>query len=215
MSSGGGGGGCTIPGSRVPPGGRCRSCGKLFFSKNKERARASCQCWAEWRTGGPAPDSPGEQPGDRCSSCGKLYITTTTGNGCRCNGEPLRYDDGSICFTTEDRCPQCGKLIVSDAHRTFLFWNTPYNLYVGKACGEVFEEWHPSPETAEIEGPRRTAYWIHGKPMVMVFEGPDEGMWTACSDYRVNRDGETYSQWVCQRYNYDPCDEDYMREISS
>ena len=101
-------------------------------------------------------------------------------------------------------------------YKPFLFWNTPYDLYVGKACGEVSQEWHPSPEVAEIEGPQRTAYWLHGEPMVMVFEGPDEGMWTACSDYKIARDGKTYSQWVCRRHGpADPCDQNFMKEISS
>lgn len=115
-----------------------------------------------------------------------------------------------------DMCPSCGSLVASDVHRLFTFYRSPADI-----AAEKFEEWRPSdPALTPIpgdQGPGRVAYqWADGSPVVQVHEGDDSGLWTPCYSYTVTLDGLPFSRWVCRRSHVsEPCDEDYMLEIST
>lgn len=112
--------------------------------------------------------------------------------------------------------------------RVFRFWRSPEDLRDNVNPQPTFPpgtEWRPCSEEREIpgdDGPNRVAYWLHGDPVVMVYEGPDEGMWIMDSALRFTYWTEDRSiatsiwLWSCKRlWAKDPCDEEYMREISS
>lgn len=147
-------------------------------------------------------------------------------------------------FQGEDRCGNCDALILSNQHRQFIFYCSPADIAAAHhavmpiplAAGEddvPFEElflpvegassgqeWRPAPHGEGIkipgdDGPSRVAYILNGNPMVQVHEGDDAGMWPACFAYTVTRDGLPYSIWVCRRDVDEPCDEDFMKSIST
>jgi len=113
-----------------------------------------------------------------------------------------------------DLCP-CGSMVASDAHRQFTFYRSAADI-----AAVYHEEWRPCPERKEIpgeQGPSRVAYqWEDGTPVVQVHEGDDAGLWTACYSYTITLDGLPFCTWVCRRNHVtNPCDEDFMRGISS
>lgn len=122
-------------------------------------------------------------------------------------------------FGSKNRCPTCGALILSDAHRLFIFYRSPADIQHATVMGGTPAEWRPSAEETPIPGdygPARVAYWHNEAPTVQVHEGDDDGMWTPCSSYTVTREGLPYSMWMCRRDHVsDPCDEEYLRSISS
>lgn len=127
------------------------------------------------------------------------------------NKEPVFKDD--------DRCPSCGALILSDAHRLFIFYRSPADIQHAPVMGGTPAEWRPSAEETPIpgdRGPNRVAYWHNGAATVQVHEGDDDGMWVPCSSYTVTRDGLPYTMWMCRRDHVsNPCDAEYLRSISS
>lgn len=133
-------------------------------------------------------------------------------------GRPFTYSAEPL-FKEEDRCPACGALILSDAHRLFIFYHSPADIENARVMGGTPAEWRPSAEETPIPGdygPARVAYWHNEAPTVQVHEGDDDGMWTPCSSYTVTREGLPYSMWMCRRDHVsDPCDEEYLRSISS
>jgi hypothetical protein len=122
-------------------------------------------------------------------------------------------------FNGDDLCWECGVPFNADAHRSFVFYNDPESIEHYRVTAGGPSEWRPSPEEPPIpgdRGPARVAFWIHGGPLVQVHEGPDAGRWVPCTTYTVTREGLPYSMWVCRRLHVkDPCDSDYMKEISS
>jgi len=131
---------------------------------------------------------------------------------------PIYSDDGHILFSGDDRCPSCGALILGDAHRSFIFFHSPADIEYAEIMGGVPAEWRPGPEP-DIPGdggPNRVGYWLNGGPTVQVHDGPDHGQWAPCSSYTVTRDGMPFSMWLCRRDHVEnPCDEDFMKEIST
>ncbi len=126
---------------------------------------------------------------------------------------------GEPVFKEEDRCPSCGALILSDAHRLFIFYRSPADIEHAPVMGGTPAEWRPSAEEIPIpgdRGPNRVAYWHNGGPTVQVHEGDDDGMWVPCSSYTVTREGLPYCMWLCRRDHVsNPCDAEYLRSISS
>ena len=118
-----------------------------------------------------------------------------------------------------DWCSDCRKSVFSDAHRLFIFWSHPQDLYIPDDDNFGGEEWRPSQERPNIpgdDGPNRVAYWRNGKPTVQVHEGPDAGQWDVCSIYVEAREGLPYCMWVCKQQGPEnPCDSDFMKEIST
>jgi hypothetical protein len=126
-----------------------------------------------------------------------------------------------------DMCP-CGSMVASDAHRLFIFYQSPADILAGHGMTSASpdqpwpgQEWRPSPDAPPIpgdRGPARVAYVFPGTsdPAVQVHEGDDEGLWTPCYSYTVTREGMPFSMWVCRRSHVtDPCDEEFMKDISS
>jgi len=101
----------------------------------------------------------------------------------------------------------------------FIFWHQPQDLYLPDDDNFGGEEWRPSQERPDIpgdDGPNRVAYWLNGKPTVQVHEGPDAGQWDVCSVYVEAREGLPFCMWVCKQQGPEnPCDTDFMREIST
>ena len=118
-----------------------------------------------------------------------------------------------------DLCGDCGVPYSADAHRYFIFYCSPADIEHAPTTGGVPSEWRPSPDTPDIlgdTGPNRVAYWYENAPVVQVHDGDDHGFWVPCCSYTVTRDALPYSMWICRRSHVgDPCDEDYMRSISS
>ncbi len=135
------------------------------------------------------------------------------------NTGPIESPGGELLFSGDARCPSCGALILSDIHRTFIFYHSPADIEHASTCGGVPSEWRPNPDHPDIpgdEGPNRVGYWSNSGATVQVHEGPDAGQWAPCSSYTVAREGEPYSMWLCRREHVeDPCDDDFMREIST
>ena len=125
----------------------------------------------------------------------------------------MKHFKFEMLFKDDDVC-RCGSLILK-AHREFLFFRQPLDCQMHKNAAE----WRPHIETPPIpgdRGPERVAYWHEGKPTVQVFNDPDEGMWKACFSYTETRNGLPFTMWVCKmRGPEQPCDEEFMREISS
>jgi hypothetical protein len=132
-------------------------------------------------------------------------------------------EDGNFVFwQRESHCRECGELMLGEAHSGFLFvshpndLDVPYNYncnYPGKS------EWRPEPEYPDAfcdEGPHRVAYYLEEKPIVMLFDGPNaHWTWTPCSVYPIILDGCRYWNWICRRRVEDPCDPEYLKEIST
>jgi hypothetical protein len=122
-------------------------------------------------------------------------------------------------FEGDDGCNQCGSLILSDAHRQYIFYRSPADIQGAEIMGGVPSEWRPCPDEIPIpgdDGPNRVAYWRLNEATVQVHDGDDAGFWSPCFAYTVTRDGLPYSMWVCRRSHVnEPCDDDFMRSISS
>jgi hypothetical protein len=118
-----------------------------------------------------------------------------------------------------DLCWECGAKYESEAHRTFLFYHSPADIEHAEVMGGVPSEWRPSPESPPIPGdpgPARAAFWNNGEAQVQVHEGDDHGNWIPCTSFTITRQGLPYIVWVCRRSHVDnPCDEDFMKDISS
>lgn len=116
-------------------------------------------------------------------------------------------------------CWECGVLLNHDCHRSFLFYHSPRDIEHSEVMGGVPSEWRPCPPTPAIpgdQGPNRVAYWHHGEPVVQVHDGPDNGFWVPCSYHTVALEGLPYVMWICRRFSVqNPCDEEFMKEISS
>ena len=97
--------------------------------------------------------------------------------------------------------------------------SAPDDIEQAPVMGGVPSEWIPSPDNLKIPGdpgPARVALWNNGKAQVQVHEGDDDGFWVPCSSFTVTRKGLPYSVWICRRSHVkDPCDEEFMREIST
>lgn len=118
-----------------------------------------------------------------------------------------------------DYC-ECGSL--SDVHRSYVFCHSPRDIEYAPTTAGAHAEWQPvivggdGPKIPGDEGPDRVGYWLNGAATVQVYEGPDTGQWTPCFSYTVIREGKQYFMWVCRRSHVEnPCDEDFMREIST
>jgi hypothetical protein len=129
-------------------------------------------------------------------------------------GEPITRP-----FDWDDLCWECGVPFRSDAHRSFVFYNSPADIEHAEVMGGVPSEWRPSPESPPIpgdQGPARAAFWNEGEAQVQVHEGDDHGNWLPCSSFTETRKGLPYCMWICRRHNVtDPCDEDFMKDIST
>lgn len=125
-------------------------------------------------------------------------------------------------FEADDRCIHCKKLILME-HEIFMFNNSPDAI---RLHGEP--EWQPSPDEPSImfdNGPHRVAYkWNgeedfhpehNGDPAVQVHEGDLEGLWVPCSAATMQVMPGVWL-WICQPMSpKNPCDNDWMRSISS
>jgi hypothetical protein len=112
--------------------------------------------------------------------------------------------------------------MLGEAHSGFLFVSHPDDLNVpqNRTTGHPGKtEWRPEPDYPDIfcdNGPHRAAYYLQGKPTVMVFEGPDANWsWAPCAVYPIILDGCRYWKWICRRNIEDPCDAEYLRSIST
>ena len=132
---------------------------------------------------------------------------------------------GEGLYFANDLCVPCGRTIAKH-HRSFLFSQSPADILAanGKTTAPPDQpwpgqEWRPSPDHPPIPGdwgPARVAYVLEGEATVQVHEGDDAGQWTPCFQYPVTRDGMPYSMWMCRREgSHDPCDEEFMLEIST
>ncbi len=132
-----------------------------------------------------------------------------------------RDEDDQIHFFTEpgfDMCP-CGCLVASDAHRLLIFHRLPADIQFAPNMGGVPSEWRPSPdELIPIPGdygPNRAAFWAGDRPKIQIHDGDDAGFWKPCYSYTVTREGLPFCMWVCRRDIDEPCDEDFMKSIST
>ncbi len=131
---------------------------------------------------------------------------------------PLISRNGDPLFTGDDRCHSCSALILSDSHRTFIFYHSPADMEGAPTTGGVPSEWRPCAEDLAIpgdHGPNRAGFWLNGSAKVQVHDGDDHGFWAPCFSYTVTRGGLPYSMWMCRRDIENPCDEEYLRSISS
>ena len=132
---------------------------------------------------------------------------------------PMIAESDGEPFNGDNLCEGCGTPYNSDAHRSFIFYLSPADIQHAAPMGGVPSEWRPCPDSRAIpgdRGPNRVAYWYENAPVVQVHDGDDHGFWVPCYSYTVTRDALPYSMWICRRGHVgDPCDEDYLRSISS
>ena len=133
------------------------------------------------------------------------------------SGKALRFEDP---FSGDNLCEGCGSAFNSDAHRSFVFFASPADIEHAPTTGGVASEWRPAahgePFIPGDGGPSRVAYWYENAPVVQVHDGDDHGFWVPCYSYTVTRDALPYSMWICRRSHVgDPCDEEFMRSIST